>query len=104
MDKLRHTFPKSRKVPLYSGLNDFLRKSLSELKELKSAGLTMAYAGLESGDTVVLENTKKRMTPEQALEGMALAKEAGIETLLSFIFGLGGRDRTREHMSRLPGY
>lgn len=29
---------------------------------------------------------------------MALAKEAGIETLLSFIFGLGGRDRTREHI------
>ncbi|CDU06839.1 conserved hypothetical protein [Vibrio coralliirubri] len=98
LDKLRHTFPESRKVSLYSGLNDFRRKSLSELKELKSAGLTMAYAGLESGDAVVLDNIKKRMTPEQAIEGMALAKEAGIETLLSFIFGLGGRDRSREHI------
>lgn len=39
------------------------------------------------------------MTPEQALEGMALAKEAGIiETLLLFILGLGGRDRSREHI------
>ncbi|MCK8070342.1 radical SAM protein [Vibrio sp. 1CM23M] len=98
LDKLRHTFPESRKVSLYSGLSDFRRKSRSELKELKSAGLTMAYAGLESGDTVVLDNIKKRMTPEQAIEGMALAKEAGIETLLSFIFGLGGRDRSREHI------
>ena len=98
MDKLRHTFPENRKVSLYSGLNDFRRKSLSELKELKSAGLTMSYAGLESGDAVVLDNIKKRMTPEQAIEGTELAKEAGIETLLSFIFGLGGRDRSREHI------
>jgi len=58
LDKLRHTFPESRKVSLYSGLNDFRRKSLSELKELKSAGITMAYAGIESGDAVVLENIK----------------------------------------------
>nr|OEF14889.1 hypothetical protein A132_13440 [Vibrio kanaloae 5S-149] len=72
MDKLRHTFPESRKVSLYSGLNDFRRKSLSELKELKSAGITMAYAGIESGDAVVLENIKKRMTPEQ-IAPMALA-------------------------------
>ncbi|CAH6837068.1 Coproporphyrinogen III oxidase [Vibrio chagasii] len=98
LDKIRHTFPESRKISLYSGLNDFRRKSLSELKELKSAGLSMAYAGLESGDPVVLDNIKKRMTPEQAIEGMALAKEAGIETLLSFIFGLGGRERSREHI------
>ncbi|CAH7357169.1 Coproporphyrinogen III oxidase [Vibrio chagasii] len=98
LDKIRHTFPESRKISLYSGLNDFRRKSLSELKELKSAGLSMAYAGLESGDPVVLDNIKKRMTPEQAIEGMALAKDAGIETLLSFIFGLGGRERSREHI------
>ncbi len=72
LDKLRHTFPESRKVSLYSGLNDFRRKSLSELEELKSAGITMAYAGIESGDAVVLENIKKRMTPEQ-IAPMALA-------------------------------
>lgn len=38
------------------------------------------------------------MTREHAIEGMAMAKEAGIETLLSFIFGLGGKERSREHI------
>lgn len=97
-DKLKQTFPECKKISLYSGLNDFRRKSASELNELVDAGLSMAYSGLESGDRQVLENIKKRMTPEQALEGMAMAKEAGIEILLSFIFGLGGRDRSMEHI------
>ena len=58
----------------------------------------MCYSGLESGDSIVLERIKKRMTREHAIEGMAMAKEAGIQTLLSFIFGLGGQERTREHI------
>ncbi|NOH98720.1 radical SAM protein [Vibrio sp. 99-70-13A1] len=98
LDKLRHTFPEATKISMYSGLNDFRRKTVSELKEIKDAGLNMCYSGLESGDPIVLERIKKRMTAEHAIEGMALAKEAGIETLLSFIFGLGGRDRSKEHI------
>lgn len=97
-DKLKQTFPEVQKISLYSGLNDFRRKSVSELKELKSAGLDMAYCGLESGDPVILEKIKKRMTPSQAIEGAAMAKEAGIEVLQSFIFGLGGRYRSKEHI------
>lgn len=98
LDKLRTTFPEAHKVSMYSGLNDFRRKSVAELKEIKSAGLDMCYSGLESGDPVVLDRIQKRMTAKQAIEGMEMAKEAGIETLLSFIFGLGGRDRSREHI------
>ncbi|WP_299311687.1 hypothetical protein [uncultured Aquimarina sp.] len=38
------------------------------------------------------------MTPEQAIEGAAKAKEAEIEVLASFIFGLGGKYRSKEHI------
>ncbi|OLQ94569.1 coproporphyrinogen III oxidase [Vibrio ponticus] len=98
LDKLRSIFPENKRISLYSGLNDFRRKTPAELKELVDAGLNMAYSGLESGDRLILEQIKKRMSPEQAIEGMAMAKEAGIEMLLSFIFGLGGRDRSEEHI------
>lgn len=57
-DKLRSTFPECKKISLYSGLNDFRRKTIAELKELKDAGLDMAYSGLESGDRIVLERIK----------------------------------------------
>lgn len=98
IEKITATFPECSKISLYAGLNDLRRKSVDELKELKQAGLTMGYAGLESGDPVILERIKKGMTPEQAIEGMAKAKEAGIEMLLSYIFGLGGKERSQEHI------
>ncbi len=98
LDKVKSTFPELKNLALYSGFNDFRRKSIAELKEIKSAGLTTAYSGLESGDPVVLERIKKRMTREHAIEGMAMAKEADIKVLASFIFGLGGKERSREHI------
>jgi radical SAM superfamily enzyme YgiQ (UPF0313 family) len=86
------------KISLYSGLNDLRRKSVEALTELRQAGLTMAYTGLESGDRVILERIKKGLIPEQAEEGMAKAKAAGIEILVSIIFGIGGKESSREHI------
>ncbi|WP_163132193.1 radical SAM protein [Agarivorans sp. Alg241-V36] len=97
LDKVKVTFPELKHLALYSGFNDFRRKSISELKELRSAGLTTAYSGLESGDPIVLERIKKGMTREHAIKGMEMAREANIQVLASFIFGLGGKDRSIEH-------
>ena len=98
LEKITATFPECSKISLYAGLNDLRRKSVEELTELKQAGLTMAYTGLESGDRVTLERIKKGLTPEQAEEGMAKAKAAGIEILVSIIFGIGGKKRSKEHI------
>ncbi|WP_066633048.1 B12-binding domain-containing radical SAM protein [Labilibacter marinus] len=98
LQKIKATFPECNKISLYSQYNDFRRKSVEDLKLLKEAGLTMAYVGLESGDRQILEEVKKSMTPEQAIEGAEKAKEAGIKVLASFVFGLGGRDRSKEHI------
>ncbi|GGI74842.1 radical SAM protein [Shewanella gelidii] len=97
LDKIKHTFPEIKNIALYAGFNDFRRKSVAELKEIKSAGLDIAYSGLESGDPIVLERIQKRMTREHAIEGMAMAREAGIRVLASFIFGLGGKERSEAH-------
>lgn len=97
LDKIKVTFPELQHLALYSGFNDFRRKSIAELKELRSAGLTTAYSGLESGDPIVLERIKKGMTREHAIQGMELAREANIQVLASFIFGLGGRERSKQH-------
>ncbi|SDW11909.1 Radical SAM superfamily protein [Lutibacter oricola] len=96
--KIKETFPELERLALYSEYNDFRRKTVDQLKQLKEAGVDMAYVGLESGNSVVLENIKKKMTFEQAVEGAAKAKEAGIEVLASFIFGLGGKYRSKEHI------
>lgn len=99
LDKLTATFPECEKISVYAGLNDLRRKSVEELTRLKEAGLTKVYTGLESGDALTLEQINKGLTPEQAKEGMAHAKAAGIAVLISIIFGIGGRDRSWEHIS-----
>jgi radical SAM superfamily enzyme YgiQ (UPF0313 family) len=98
LNKITETFPECSKISLYAGFNDLRHKSVEELKELKQAGLTLAYTGLESGDPLTLERIKKGLTPEQAEKGMARAKAAGIDILVSIIFGIGGKERSREHI------
>lgn len=98
LGKITSTIPECSKISLYAGLNDFRRKSIEDLTELKQAGLTLAYTGLESGDRVTLERIQKGLTPEQAEEGMAKAKAVGIEVLVSIIFGIGGKERSKKHI------
>lgn len=97
LDKITATFPECTKIAAYAGLNDLRRKSVEELTQLREAGLTKVYTGLESGDPVTLEQIQKGLTPEQAKKGMAHAKAAGIEVLISIIFGIGGKDRSTIH-------
>ena len=96
--KLTTTIPECSKIALYAGLNDMRRKSVEELKEIKQAGLTKIYSGLESGDQETLDNINKNLTVEQAEHAMNNAKAAGIEVLLSIIFGIGGRNRSKTHI------
>lgn len=98
IEKIKEVFPESKNIALYSQYNDFRRKTVEELRAIKRAGLTKAYVGLESGDAEVLKFTTTGMTPEQAIAGAAKAKDAGIPVLASFIFGLGGKYRSEEHI------
>lgn len=98
LNKITSTFTGCEKISLYAGLNDLRRKTVEELKQLKEAGLAMVYTGLESGDIETLGRINKGLTPEQAKEGMAHARAAGIAVLISIIFGIGGKGRSREHI------
>lgn len=98
LDKLKASFPELKHISMYAGFNDLRRKTPANLKAIRQAGLNMVYTGLESGDPLVLERIKKRMTQEHIIEGALLAKDADIRMLQSFIFGLGGRNRSAEHI------
>ncbi|OHX68333.1 B12-binding domain-containing radical SAM protein [Flammeovirga pacifica] len=98
IQKIKETFPELTKISLYSSYNDLNRKSVEELKILKEAGLTMAYIGLESGDQHTLDFVEKGLDHDEIINGARKAKEAGIRTLASFIFGLGGKARSQEHI------
>lgn len=98
LNKVTETFPEIKNIALYAGYNNVRRKTVKDLIAMREAGLTMVYAGLESGDEQVLKAINKGMTPEHVIKGAAMIKEAGIRLLASFIFGLGGKERSKEHI------
>lgn len=67
---------------------DTLPRSL--LNELKEAGLTSIYLGIESGSQRVLDLMGKGTTVEQARDAVRAAKELGVKVLGSFILGYPG--------------
>ncbi len=97
LDLLRDTFPSAERITSYGAPKDVLGKTPEELKALREAGLDMVYMGLESGDEEVLRRVKKGATAAEIIKAGKKLKEAGIQTSITLISGLGGRERLVEH-------
>ena len=97
LNAIRDLFPECERVGIYGRATDILRKTPEELKSLKEAGIGIVYVGAESGDPEVLARMCKNATREQLIEGVRRAEDAGIASSVTFISGLGGRERWKEH-------
>ncbi len=99
LEKLYHNFPNLQKVTTYAGPNSTLAKSVSELTELRQAGLTRAYLGVESGSDAVLSAINKGCTAAQMLQAGQNLVQAGIDLWAIVILGLTGQGGDwREHV------
>lgn len=99
LEKLYRNFPNLKKVTTYAGPNSTLAKSVSELTELRQAGLTRAYLGVESGSDAVLSAIQKGCTATQMLQAGQNLVQAGIDLWAIVILGLTGQDGDwREHV------
>ena len=92
LEKLYHNFPNLQKVTTYAGPKSTLAKSVSELTELRQAGLTRAYLGVESGSDAVLSAINKGCTAAQMLQAGQNLVEAGIDLWAILILGLTGQE------------
>ena len=97
LDSARDIFPECERIGVYSRSSDILRKSDSELIELRDAGLGIVYIGAESGSEEVLRLINKGETPAQIVEGVQRAENAGLEASVTFVSGLGGKELLAEH-------
>lgn len=97
LDKIHTTLPECGRVGIYAAPHDIIRKTPQELKELKENGLGIAYMGVESGSAEILKAVKKGVTPEEMVEACHKLNDAGIQSSVTFISGLGGKDHWREH-------
>lgn len=97
LKKLKSTFPRLQRISTYASPSNLENKSIEDLKLLKEAGLSLIYVGLESGDADVLKLAKKGVEPEQMISALNKSQNAGINTSVMIINGLGGKEFTEQH-------
>ena len=98
LETLYASFPSLKHVGIYASPDSILRKDLAELKQLQSAGLTIAYLGIETGDPQLLEDIKKGVTYDQMVEAGQKVRQAGILLSVTVLLGLAGRTpRAADH-------
>lgn len=87
---LYEAFPSLKKVGVYAGPKNALKKSPGELNALRQAGLTRAYLGVESGSDAVLKAVCKGVSAEEMLETGIRLRESGIDLWVMLLLGLAG--------------
>lgn len=72
--------------------------SLELVKDMRQAGLSSMWFGIESGSDVVLERLKKGTTVEQVREAVRICRQAGVNVGFSVMLGIPGE--TREDLQK----
>jgi radical SAM superfamily enzyme YgiQ (UPF0313 family) len=90
-------FPKLERVTVYGSAKFIVCKKPEDLKRLKEAGLKRIHTGMESGDDLTLERTRKGATAQEIIRAGLMVKEAGIEQSEYFLVGIAGVERSEEH-------
>ena len=89
--------PDISRIGTYANAKSILRKSVDELKTLRSLGLKIIYLGVETGNAELLKKINKGVTYEQMVTAARRVKEAGIILSVTVILGLGGTEKSIEH-------
>lgn len=97
LDEIKQHFGKIQRISSYALPKDILNKTNEELLELKKRGLKLLYIGIETGDDELLRLINKGETFKSTVEGIQKAHNAGIDTSIMIINGLGGKKYTRQH-------
>lgn len=97
LKRIKEQFPECSRVGIYGRAKDVLRKSDEELAELRDNGITILYIGVESGNPEILKRIQKGETREELIEAVQRVNRIGVETSLTFLSGIGGRELWREN-------
>lgn len=97
LTEINKQFGKIQRISSYAMPRNILGKTDKELSELRAAGLKLLYIGIETGDEELLNLINKGETFSSTVEGILKAHEAGIDTSIMIINGLGGKKYSRQH-------
>jgi radical SAM superfamily enzyme YgiQ (UPF0313 family) len=94
---LQDKIPGVGRITSYARSSTLAKKSVSELMEIRKAGLDRIHIGMESGSDRVLQFVDKGVTAKQHIEAGKKVIEAGMELSEYFMPGLGGKELSEDH-------
>ena len=97
LEKLKRSFPRLQRISAYASPNNLLNKTKEELQQIKYAGLSLLYIGLESGDNEVLGFINKGVNQSQMIEALNKSQSAGLNSSVMIINGVGGQKFSEQH-------
>ena len=90
-------FPECQRVTCYASPTSLHIRTEAELRDLRDAGLTMVYMGLESGCNAVLEKMNKGHDAASIIAAGQKARRCGLALSVTAISGLGSLDLLEDH-------
>jgi len=100
LEEINSQFGKIQRISSYALPKDINSKTDEELIQLKNLGLKLLYIGIETGDDELLQLINKGETFQSTIDGILKAQNAGIETSIMIINGLGGKKHSHQHAIR----
>jgi radical SAM superfamily enzyme YgiQ (UPF0313 family) len=97
MQAINEYLPDIQRVSAYCLPSNVKNKTVEELQQLRSMGLSMVYVGCETGDDLILDKISKGETWQSSLDALLKLQQAGIKRSIMILNGLGGIKYSEQH-------
>ena len=95
--KIKEYLPECNSISMFSRTSNLKNKTIDQLKELRSLGVTDLVTGPESGDDETLLMVNKKQTSSDIVEQCKKLEAARIKYTVTFLNGLAGSTRSKAH-------
>jgi radical SAM superfamily enzyme YgiQ (UPF0313 family) len=94
---IKQYLPRVTRVSSYCLPRNLGNKTVEQLIELRTLGLSLLYVGCESGDDEVLNLIEKGESYQSSLTALTKIKQAGMKSSVMILNGLGGPELSKQH-------
>lgn len=97
LESIQAALPAVQRVSAYCLPRNLNNKTVEQLSELRSLGLSLLYVGCESGDNEVLEKIVKGETFDSSYQALTKISQAGLKSSVMILNGMGGQLLSEQH-------
>ena len=94
---LKKHVPSVETIGGYARIDNFIDKSVEQLRNMRDASFANPYIGVESGDDEILRRVYKGYDAKTAREQLEKLTAAGLPIIANFLNGLGGKNYGLSH-------